>query len=247
LGLRTFYNNVRGLSRLNLFNSEQRSSSFSNGISWNFFDHLERLLGSGNITSDADYPITSNTAMRISTAFTCVLVRGESLSSLPAHVCQYTKNGSRKAYEHAAHYLIHDRPNPFQTASDFWKMVSAQMDLKGQAIAIISWDGRWRPAALNLTEDPGLVEIKIVDGKPYYDLRNIKSDIIEPRIYEHWEVLHFKDLSLDGIHGISKVRYNAETLGYAAKLKAYGSKLLELSRQVTSHQKRHSKLSKISR
>jgi HK97 family phage portal protein len=174
------------------------------------------------MNSDAEIPaVTPKTAMRISTAFICTLVRAESLASLPAHVLQFTANGSNKAYNHPAHYLIHDRPNPLQTASDFWKMASALIDNEGEAIAVIKWDARWRPVRIDLIPEPSQVDIKIVDGRPFYEYKS-KSDIIEARVYQDYEILHFKDLSLDGIRGCSKVRYNAETLGYNAKLKAYG-------------------------
>jgi HK97 family phage portal protein len=41
--------------------------------------------------------------------------------------------------------------------------------------------------------------------------------------YEYWEMLHFKDLSLDGIRGVSKIRYNQETVGYSKQLRKFGS------------------------
>ncbi|HYG02115.1 MAG TPA: phage portal protein [Chryseosolibacter sp.] len=204
-----------------LFEKRSGSPFYSYNSTEAFAESIRIFLGQN---PDSDVTITPKSAMRISTAYICTLVGAESLASLPAHVCQYTSKGSQKAYNHPAHYLIHDRPNPFQTASDLWKMVSAQIDNEGEAIGVITWDGRWRPVAINLAVEPSQVEIKIVKGLPLYDFSKIKSDIIESRVYHHWEILHFKHLSLDGIRGCSRVRYNAETLGYNAKLKAYGKK-----------------------
>ena len=78
-------------------------------------------------------------AIRIATVFICVLVRGESLKSLPASVKQVTKEGSKVAYNHPSHYLIHDRPNPFMPASDFWKAVSARIDIEANCFDIITY------------------------------------------------------------------------------------------------------------
>lgn len=221
MGLKTLYRNVRGLARLKFFDSEERSGPFNSYSSIeNFIDSIKSVFGL-NSNPDSDWVPGPKTAMRIATFFTCVLVRAESLATLPAHVCQYTAKGTIKAYSHPAHYLIHDRPNPLQTASDFWKMVSVQIDTHGESIGVISFSGRWQPTAINLVEDPSQVDIKIHNGRPWYDFKG-KSDIIPSRIYEDWEVVHFKDLSLDGIRGCSKVRFNAETLGYASKLKAFG-------------------------
>jgi HK97 family phage portal protein len=208
LGLKTFYNNVRHKIR------EIRS-----GFPYVFPDGIVDFIRSiTSATNDNDIVITPATALRISTFFTCVLVRAESLASLPASVKQYTSEGSRTAYNHPAHYLIHNRPNPFQTASDFWETVSAHIDTQGEAIGIISFSGRWMPTAINLVPCPQDVQVKVYHGRPYYEYNGV--------VYEDWQVLHFKDLSLDGIRGCSKVRYNAETLGYAAKLKSYGKKAI---------------------
>lgn len=155
-------------------------------------------------------------AMRISTVFVCVLVRAESLATLPASVKQVTPNGSRVAYNHPAHYLLHDRPNPFQTASDYWKSVSARIDMEGNAFSVVTWSGRFLPTRIDLTEEGETVDIlKTQNGRARYRYKN--------KEYEDYEMLHFKDLSLDGYYGCSKIKYNCETLGYARKLKDYGA------------------------
>lgn len=208
MGLKSFFNNVRKRA-LSPRRQEKRG--------YYPYLFLDNLINSLTLVSgtDADIAITSHTAMRISTFFTCVLVRAESLASLPAHVCQYTDKGSTKAYNHSVHYLIHDRPNPFQTASDFWKSVSAGIDTQGESICIITFSGRWMPSRIDLIPNALDVDVMVSDGRPWYRYKGI--------VYEDWQVLHFKDLSLDGVRGCSKVRYNAETLGYAKKLKIYGS------------------------
>jgi HK97 family phage portal protein len=211
LGLKTFTTNVIDSFRTRFSSNEKRS-----GYPYSFLDGLFQQLQ--NIGYDADVVVNSTTAMRISTAFTCVLVRGESLASLPASVKQSTSSGSRTATNHSAHHLIHDKPNPFQNASEFWQTVSAHIDLEGEAIAIISFSGRWMPSRIDLIPNPKDVDVVVVDGRPWYKYKGV--------VYEDWKVLHFKDLSLDGIRGCSKIQYNAETLGYAAKLKAYGKKAI---------------------
>jgi HK97 family phage portal protein len=203
LGLGTFFNNIRDLAKVKLFNSEQRSV-----IPYSTF------AGLFNIQSDGDVSVTPETSVRISTVYTCILVRAESLSTLPASVKQYTSTGSTTAEKHPAHYLIHTRPNPFQTASDFWKSISMHMDLYGNAYAVISYSGRMLPTRIDLIPDPVEMKISVYDGKPLYSYKG--------KTYEDWQILHFKDLSIDGVYGISKIAYNAETIGYAYKLKSYG-------------------------
>jgi len=161
-------------------------------------------------------PVNCSTAMRLSTFFTCVLVRAESLSTLPISVMQKTDNGSRVAREHPAHYLIHNRPNPFQTAVDFWKTVSAHIDNYGNCFAIVTYSGNLRPKRIDLVKNPLSVQILVSEsGEAYYEY--------DCKKYRDYEMLHFKDLSLDGVYGCSRINYNRETLTYAAKLRKFGS------------------------
>lgn len=206
MGLKQFFRNLAGFGKAESA-EEQRGNAFSllnNALGQFFFNH-----------GDKCEKVSSHTAMRNSTVFVCVLVRAESLASLPASVKQSTDNGSRIAYEHPAHRLIHDKPNPFQTASDFWKSVSAHIDLYGNCFAIVTYSGAFRPKRIDLVEDPNGVQIlETESGEAYYEYAGKR--------YASYEMLHFKDLSLDGYYGCSRIRYNAGTIGYSGKLRNFG-------------------------
>jgi HK97 family phage portal protein len=179
---------------------------------------LSSFSNTFNSNSDGEIAITPKTSLRISTAFTCVLVSAESVGSLPCSVKQSTSKGTITAYHHSAYNLIHNKPNPFQNAIDFWKMVIALLLTEGEAIAIITFSGRWMPSRIDLIPCPKDVDIIVVDGRPWYRYNGV--------VYEDWRVLHFKDLSLDGIRGCSRIRYNADTLSHAAKLRIYGKRAI---------------------
>lgn len=196
---------------------EQRVYNFLSQLNYgsisNQYPYINNL---GTYTPGIDYDIGYNNAMRISTVFICVLVRAESLSTLPANVMQSTAEGSKVAYNHPVYRLIHNKPNPFQTASSFWKSVSAHIDCYGECFAKVRYSGRIQPTRIDLVEDPHSVQILETDsGNVYYEY--------DGKRYEYYEMLHFMDLSLDGKRGCSKIKYNAQTIGYAHKLKNYGS------------------------
>lgn len=204
---------------LNLFrrgsnNDEQRGYPISGNFA-GWWSYLTNSLQLNNIATADCYDYTGQSAMRISTVYTCVLIRAESLSTMPASVKQATDLGSRTAYENPVHRLIHDKPNPFQTAADFWKSVSAHIDLNGNCFAIVSYSGRYQPTRIDLVGDPLSVVIKKSEnGNAYYEYNG--------KTYASYEMLHFKDLSLDGYYGCSKVKYNASTIDYSEKLKRFG-------------------------
>lgn len=197
---------------------EERSGYAITGNLQGYYDYwnqtIQQVTGQQytNLVPDVNFI----QAIRVSTVFTCVLVRAESLSTLPASVKQSTPQGSKTAYSHPVHRLIHDKPNPFQTAAQFWKTVSLHIDLHGECFAVVSYSGRYQPTRFDIVECPDSVQVlKTDNGNAYYEY--------DGKRYQDYEMLHFKDLSLDGYRGISKIKYNAETIGYSKKLRKYGS------------------------
>lgn len=178
------------------------------------YPYMQPINNIGTYTPGVDYNVTGS-AMRISTFFTCVLVRAEALSTLPCGVFQSTDKGAVPAYTDPAYTLLHNKPNPFQTAADFWKTVSAHIDNNGNCYAIITYSGRFQPVRFDIDDDPDGVSISRTDS-------GNKVFTIKGKTYRDWEVLHFKDLSMDGVYGCSKVRYNASTLDYSKYLRTYG-------------------------
>lgn len=181
------------------------------------YPYLHNLNALGTYSSfDLKQFYSPEQALRISTVFTCVLVRGEALSTLPCNVLQSTSEGSRVAYNHNVYNLLKNKPNPLMTASTYWKAVNAQIDLTGDSFSIIRYSGRYQVRQIDLVDDSDDVSISISpSGRPVYTWKGEQ--------YQDYEVLHFKDLTLDGIRGCSRIQYNASLLGYASKLKTYGS------------------------
>jgi HK97 family phage portal protein len=229
MGLKNLFRNVSHLANSDLKSQEEQRSKDIEERTVQFLTQLQYgsissnypyINNLGTYTPGVDYDIGSNQAMRIATVFTCVLVRAESLSTLPVNVMQSTAEGSKVAYNHPAYRLVHNKPNPFQTASSFWKSVSAHIDLHGECFAKIKWSGRIQPVRIDLIQDPKSVQIlETDDGNVMYEY--------DGKRYQDYEMLHFMDLSLDGYRGCSKISYNAQTVGYSAKLRRYGSNAID--------------------
>lgn len=221
MGLKQLFRNISVLGKTELpkredFSEErflQYLAQVNAGVITGSYPYINNL---GTYTPGVDYDVSTYQAMRIATVFTCILVRAESLSVMPVNVMQSTSKGSKVAYNHPVYKLIHNKPNPFQTASSFWKTVSAHIDVHGECFAIIKYSGRFQPVRIDIVQDPKSVQVlETESGNVLYDYNGNR--------YKDYEMLHFMDLSLDGKRGCSKISYNAQTVGYAAKLKKYGS------------------------
>lgn len=226
MGLNQLFKNIQHLSQSDFKAKEEQRSKEIEERTVQFLTQLQYgaisptypyINNIGTYTPGVDYNVHSSQAIRIATVFTCVLVRAEALSCLPVNVMQSTPEGSRVAYNHPVYNLIHNKPNPFQTASSFWKSVSAHIDLDGEAFAIVKYSGRFQPTRIDLVPEFGkpVSILETEGGKALYEYKGKR--------YQDYEILHFKDLSLDGYHGCSKIAYNASTVNYAGKLKDYGS------------------------
>lgn len=161
--------------------------------------------------------ISETSAQKIATVFTCLNVLGETRGSLPFDVKENTSKGSVTVYNHPVHRLIHDRPNPYMTAFDFWSTVEKVKKAWGNCYVRIQRDSNFTPVALWIL-DSCYVQVINNNGVIYY---NNKGDI-----YQSTEVLHFKNYSTDGICGISSIRQNALTLGLSLKLTQYNSSII---------------------
>ena len=169
--------------------------------------------------------VSENSAQRLSAVFTCLNVLGETLGSLPFGVKQNTANGPVSASAHPVHRLIHSRPNPYMTAFTFWSAMWKLRFAWGNAYAeITERDSKNIPTRLDLRM-PWEVEImktptidQYQQGEIYYRYKG--------RNISHTDMIHLKNYCLDGICGISTIRYNAMTIGLGLRLNAYNQSII---------------------
>lgn len=158
------------------------------------------------------------TAQRLSIVFTCLNVLGETRGSLPCEVIQNTDEGCVSVRSHPVYRLVHDRPNPYMTAFDFWATVEKLKKAWGNCYVEIFKDNTMTPVSLWIRL-PWLVTLtKTTDGELYYNF--------EGRQIRSTDMLHFKNYSMNGLEGISTIKQNAITVNMGVKLKDYNSKIV---------------------
>jgi len=148
---------------------------------------------------------TDDKVLSEATYFACLKVLSESIGKLPLKLLQYNdRNGVNTCRDHELYSLIHDRPNPYMTATTFWSTVEYNRNHYGNAYVWIQGAGKNMKLWI-LPSDQ--VEV-------WYDDAKIISDI--PDIYYLYsgggkvykfgseEILHFKSSNtFDGVLGIS--------------------------------------------
>lgn len=139
------------------------------------------------------------------TYFACMKVLSEAIGKLPLKILQYNgRNGVITARDHPLYKVIHDRPNPYMTATTFWSTVEYNRNHYGNAYVLIHGAGK----------NTSLWILPSNEVQVWYDDAKILKDV--PDIYYIYskggqiyrfgteEILHFKSSNtFDGIVGIS--------------------------------------------
>ena len=148
---------------------------------------------------------TDESVLSEATYFACMKVLTESIGKLPFKLLSYNdRNGVITARDHPLYSVIHDRPNPYMTATTFWGAMEYNRNHYGNAYALISGAGEktklwilpsdavtvWYDNARILKDVPDIYYIYSGGGKQYR--------------FASEEVIHLKGSnSLDGVLGIS--------------------------------------------
>ena len=170
-------------------------------------NNLYKFLG---INPDEDEKVLSE-----ATYFACMKVLSEAIGKLPLKLLRYNeKNGVETARRHPLYYVLHDRPNPYMTASTFWSTVEYNRNHYGNAYVWIQGAGK----------DMRLWILPSTEVEVWYDDAKILAD--QPDIYYKYrgytlgseEILHFKSSNmLDGLIGVSVQDQLKMTIGGAVK------------------------------
>lgn len=172
---------------------------------------LQSILGYDSIT---DENVTVREALRISTVYTCINVRGKTIASLPINIIKEDGGKKETLTDHPAYYPLAHEPNSYMTAANFWLTVMLHVDAWGNAFAYINRNSRQRPSSFDLWK-PWEVEIKIKDDQLFY--------CYDGEDFPARDVLHFRFYSFDGICGRSPLLENSNTIGMAMKLDRYAA------------------------
>ena len=164
--------------------------------------------------------INPDTAMRSAAVYSCVNVLAQDIASLPLITYRRLERGKERAPEHRLYAILHDAPNPEMTAYELRACLVSHMLLWGNAYAEIERsdagiNALWplRPDRMTPTRDDG--------GNLVYDYRLPNG---QPKRFQFVQIMHWRDLSSNGIIGLSPIAQNAESVGLDLATRQYGAR-----------------------
>lgn len=153
------------------------------------------------------------------TYFACLKILSEAIGKMPLKLLRYTeKNGVITMRKHPLYKVLHDRPNPYMTATSFWSTVEYNRNHWGNAYVWIQGAGKNMKLWILPSES---VEVWYDDAKALgeqTDIYYLYSVGEKTYKFGSEEILHFKSSnSLDGILGISVQDQLKHTIGGSVK------------------------------
>lgn len=166
--------------------------------------------------------ITSHNAQQIANVFACVNIKANALAVMPIKLLKTTKNGKEEYKDVMLYNVLRYEPNNKLIATLYKKMISQDLDLRGNHYSQIVRNGLNEVVALYpLVADKMVVKFN-KDGKRVYQYNGkfIKSS----------RILHIIDIPDSiGLKGLSRIEYAKETLEFAKNTSTYGNKVFKNS------------------
>lgn len=149
-------------------------------------------------------------ALRNMAVLRCVTLISEAIGMLPLNL-QSSDDKKQIQTDNPSHRLLKYKPNDWQTPIEFKSLLQLRALLDGQSFARIIWSGN-RPIRL-IPMDRGSTKPRLTAlWQMVYDYTTPAGDLIT---LPAREVFHLRDLSLDGINGVSRVKLSREALELA--------------------------------
>lgn len=182
-------------------------------------EQLEEALRTGNVTASG-MTVTPDKAMRASAVYACVRIRSGVPANMPLHIKRRVDDRTRDdASDHPLWSIFRRRPNRWQTPSQFKRMMTAHLLLRGNAYALIV---RSRGQVKELIPlHPDRVKCEQLDSLALeytYTRKDGRRVVLQQA-----EVFHLVGLSLDGVHGVSVITYARETIGLSLAQEDHGA------------------------
>ena len=165
--------------------------------------------------------VTEFSAMRATAVFSCVRLISGTIASLPFPVYRRLEpRGKQRARDVALYKILHDRPND-EISSYIWRQLSlAHMLLWGNAYSEIEYE-QGRPVALWPLPPWKVSVLRNENGGKFYEVTDENG---QTEILPSWRVLHYPNITLDGIKGMSCIQAGAEAIGLSLAAEEFGAR-----------------------
>jgi HK97 family phage portal protein len=197
----------------------------------------------GGYASNTGVPVTPFTALQSAAVYGCTKCIGEDIAGLPLQIRRRTPDGGWVIDTKHPLNLLFRRPNRWMSAWQFWSYCLTAFCLRGNSYIVIQRDRMGQPVELiPVTPDRVTVKLSAVDGMPWYlvNARQIGIGVWVPPE----DMLHMKNMSVDGYLGLSPIACAQDVIGLALAAQQHGAVLFRQGGQISGVLKHPGRLGK---
>lgn len=185
----------------------------------------------GGVGSAAGLTISQGTAMSISTAYACVMIRSKDVARCSPRLLKENSARSEKPIKDHPVAKLFIRPNWIQTWFEFAMQMHAAYLLRGNAYAVILRDGSGNPVALIPINPDGVTILEAGDGSIFYQVTRFGLFQMaalrgQPMAIPEEDILHIRGLSFNMLVGISLIGVARDSLGVAMGLEQQAARFM---------------------
>lgn len=165
--------------------------------------------GAFDLPDGDNFNVSVQEALRLPAVWQCLNIRAETIGTLPLHLRDDKKNIVR---DHPLYNVLHRSPNADMTAAEYWSLVTAQVDMLGNAVSIIERGMQKKVIALVPVVDPDACQFQ------YNKSGSRKTWKIGADEHSDDDILHMRGFTMNG--GWGEGRLSAGRAILAAQLSA---------------------------
>jgi HK97 family phage portal protein len=166
------------------------------------------------------YGSQADGAMQVTALAACVRLVSGSTAKLPFPVYRRIgEEGRERDREHPVDGLLNRRPNRWQTAFEFRRMLTAHAAMHGNGIALKRREGArvvelipWHPSQVSVYQESE-------GAPPVYELQRKGGGRTR---HPAADIFHLRDLTLDGLRGLSRVEQAQQGLSLTMAAESFG-------------------------
>lgn len=168
--------------------------------------------------------VSSETAMRHATVYSCVNILQRTLGMIPCHLMKQSGKMRDKAVDHTLYPILHDMPNEWMTAPEFWGMAMNHLALRGNFFALkntgLAVGGRVREL---IPFAPGAVtEVKQnPDYSLMYRCKYPDGTMVD---IPGKQIMHLRGMVINGYMGVNPIQYIRESVALGLATQEFGER-----------------------
>lgn len=183
---------------------------------------IVQILGN---PSSSGANVNENNSLTVAAVTACVSLIADMVAKLPIYLYKPTANGPQEIKNHPAIQLMGRMPSELHTSFELRQLMETGKGLGGNGYARVYRDGSFRPRAIEWIA-PCDIEPKLVrrdSGESFvaYEVKGVKD------ILNRTDILHVRQLSKDGVRGLSPVTLLRDSIGTAMSQTSAAGKLMK--------------------